>query len=635
MEVGWILLVVLIVLGTPIVALVALVRVLRLERTRFAGADPSFAGKLQALEQRILALERSLAQFVRAPAGVAPPARPEAQPPAAALPPPPRLAPPPAAAPPQPMPAAPQPGQPAKRRAELDWETLVGGRVLNRVGILALLLAVAFFLKFAFDNNWIGPTGRVAIGIFAGTALLVWSQWLLQRGYPYFSEGIAGLGAAVLYLSIYAGWSYYHLFSQAVAFASMIVVTIAMTGIAIGRDSQRIAVLALAGGFLTPMLVSTGTDQQIVLFTYLAVLDAALLLLAHAKDWRLLEGVAFVWTQVYFWEWYERFYQADKLERTLAYAALFFVIFAALPLVRSRRKGVLQPDQIALVLLNAFSILAVLRLTLWPEHRWTLTLAVLLLAVLHLVASRTTPAPAAGQAPLVSLMYAGLALLYVTLAIPIRLDGKWITIAWAVEGAILIWTGFRAQMGFLRGAGLSLFVLTALRLFALPIPARNFLLNARFGTEMAVVASFVAALVLAQQHRAALRQDEGNAYAVLGIGTNVLFLWALSHEVWDVYGRMRTSLGMDSWLAQQLALSLLWTLYASVLIVWGVRRASPALRWQALALFGVVVGKAFLYDLSFLQRGYRILSFFVLGVVLLIVSFLYQRRRAAGRPGEP
>src|SRR3989441_11702917 len=93
----------------------------------------------------------------------------------------------------------------------LDMETLIAGKWLNRLGILALLFAVSFFIKYAFDNNWVGPRGRVAIGLLLGSALLPWSGWLLRRGYPYFSEGIAGLGAAGLYLSLWAGWHYYRL----------------------------------------------------------------------------------------------------------------------------------------------------------------------------------------------------------------------------------------------------------------------------------------------------------------------------------------------------------------------------------------------------------------------------------------
>ena len=117
---------------------------------------------------------------------------------------------------------------------------------------MALIGAMTFFLKYAFDNNWIGPRGRVAIGIVLGAAMLPWSQWLLRRGYSYFSEAIAGLGAAVMYLSLWAGCQYYALYSREVGFYTMMAVSAGMAAVALGRNSQRIALLSLVGGFLTP-----------------------------------------------------------------------------------------------------------------------------------------------------------------------------------------------------------------------------------------------------------------------------------------------------------------------------------------------------------------------------------------------
>ncbi len=119
-----------------------------------------------------------------------------------------------------------------------NLESKIGKLWLNRIGIVAILAGTAYFLKYAFDNNWIGPRGRVGIGILLGAAMLPWSQWLLARGYQYFSEGIAALGATVLYLSIWAGWHYYSLFEQSTAFAGMIVATAAMIAVAVGRDSH-------------------------------------------------------------------------------------------------------------------------------------------------------------------------------------------------------------------------------------------------------------------------------------------------------------------------------------------------------------------------------------------------------------
>ena len=519
---------------------------------------------------------------------------------------------------------------PAKSSAPVDMEALIGGNWLNRIGIVALIAAVSFFLKYAFDNNWIGPRGRVGIGILLGAAMLPWSQWLLSRGYEYFSEGIAALGAAVLYLSLWAGWHYYALFNQSVAFACMIAVTAVMAMVALGRDSQRIAVLSLLGGFLTPAIVSTGKDQQLVLFTYLLILGAGLLVMAMRRDWRWLAPLAFVLSQIYFWDWYETFYRAQRLERTIVFATLFFLLYASVPLLRAIRLGRIAELDVILVLVNAFAYLAALYAMLWPGYRWPLTLFVLALSAAHVMAARLIPPPEGGESPLTRYLFAGLALTFATLAIPIRLDGKWITAAFAVEGAILVWTGFRSLTLLWRQAGYILLAIAGFRVLALPLPAQTFLFNQRFATYIALIACFGVVLFAARRQLASIPDGEKHFLAVVAVAINVYALIAFSLELWDYYGR-GTSLEMDRGLAQHLALSLLWTTYATALILIGVKRSSALLRWQALALFLLVVMKVFLYDSSYLERFYRILSFFILGVVLLIVSFLYQRRASRER----
>jgi uncharacterized membrane protein len=173
-----------------------------------------------------------------------------------------------------------------------------------------------------------------------------------------------------------------------------------------------------------------------------------------------------------------------------------------------------------------------------------------------------------------------------------------------------------------------MFAIVAIRLLALPIDAGpTFLLNARFLTYAVCAAAFFAVFLIAQRSPTELATDDSTIYFALAIAANFFFLLAISRDVWDAFGRM-PSLGIDGGLAQQLALSVLWLFYSLALMVPGAMRKSPALRWQALALLGVTVVKVFILDLSFLTRFYRIVSFFVLGLVLLLVSFFYQRRRA-------
>jgi len=522
-------------------------------------------------------------------------------------------------------PSVPQLKAMAKKALEPEWnlESVIAGRWLNRVGLLLVLIATAFGLKYAFDNEWIGPAGRVALGLISGVSLMSFSQWLRSRGYSYFAEGITALGGGVLYLSLYAGWDFYKLLSSGQAFAAMIAVTASILWIAEELSSQRVALMALIGGFLTPMLVNTGQSAEAVLFSYILVLDASLLWLAWKHSWRSIEPMAFLFSVIYFWGWYGRFFNAsESLSATVLFATLFFGIFAALPAVAACAHGRIYEVQVVQMLFNSGNYLFALHLMLWPEYRWALTATVIALAAFHLGIYRVIPR-VDQESTVARILFAGLALTFVSLAIPIRLDGIWISISWSIEGAVLVWSGFRARWWFLRASGIALFGGVVFRFWFFMPEANSFLLNPRFATFVVALASMGASVYFWRKQPDTIVGNEKDLFHILGVAMNVLALWALSLEVRQYFFHFNDHLN------RQMALSLLWTVYASGLLVSGVSRNAEGLRWQALVLFGIAVGKVFLYDLSFLSGGYRIISSIVLGVVLLGVSFLYQRHISA------
>jgi len=636
-------LVLLIIVG-PILGIIAFSRVNRLERERTPQNPQDLIARLYTLEQRLAKLEKLGMAAPPAPVppshadlkpATLPPAQPTAPPPpptAAPHEPPPRLT---TTPPPQPLSGfAPPPLHTSlsKDSDSADLETVIAGRWFNRIGIVALLIAISYFLKLAFDNNWIGPSGRVMIGILFGAAMMPWSSWLLSRGYSYFSEGIVALGEATLFVSVWAGCSYYTLYSRDVGFFGMILITSAMAAIALGRDSQRIAVLCLIGGYLTPILVSTGRDQQVVLFTYLLILGAGMLVMGERKDWYFLAPISFVATEIYYWGWYTEFYHraaSHPLERTVVFATLFFLLFAALPALRAMKEGAMSEIDILVTTVNAFGYVGALYTLFWPDDRWPFTLLILALAAGHIAVARVVPDAREKAGSLARYLYAGMGLTFATMAIPIRLNGKWITFCFAVEGAVLIWSGFRAASGFLRQFGYLLLAIAAVRVLIFPPPAGAFLLNQRFTAYLLVILCFGVALWSARDKLDETGEQEKTELGIFSVLINVFALIALSLEFWDFFGKTATAIDAD--LARHLSLSVLWTVYATILILVGVQQKSALLRWQALALFGLVVFKVFLFDLASLDRAYRILSFLVLGSVLMIVSFLYTRRAEKGR----
>lgn len=527
-------------------------------------------------------------------------------------------------------PSAARPRTP-KRTAwrDIDFESLIGGRWLNRIGILTLLIAAAFFLRYAFENEWIGPTGRVVIGLVSGLALAGYGEWLARRKMRYFAEGMTALGAGVVYLSGYAAWDFYALVPQPAAFAFLALVTAAVIGQSVRRDSQRLAALALAGGYLTPALLSTGTDAQVVLFSYLALLSASLLALALLRGFRVLAPAALVATAVYFIAWYVEFYEGDRLLSTALFGTLFYAIYFALPLARARLARRLRPTELGVLVLALGFYVLLLQQLLYEEQRWLLTGAVLALAVVHMAVSRALASWSAGEerrTRQLRSLFAVLAALLATIAFPMRLEGDWITLAWTAEAVALAVAGTRLPAIWMRVFSVALFGVVLLMTPAAFGGQRDLLfVNLRFLTLAGVAAGLVAAAVYVRSRLKTRVRMEAPVWAVALVVANVVALVAVSTESWDLVQGLDVDLDLD--LAAQVVLSAVWLLWAAGFIAAGIRRNAPGLRWQGLALLLVVVGKTFLIDLSFLEQGYRILSFLIVGALLVAVSFLYQRSR--------
>ena len=181
------------------------------------------------------------------------------------------------------------------------------------VGAVILVLGIGFFLKYAVENAWIGPTGRVALGVLAGLAMLGAGDAARRRDYRFLSQGLTGGGVAALYLSIFAAANFYQLIPREASFLLMIGVTAAGIALAVLQDAVAIALLSILGGFLTPVLLSTGQDKAEALFAYLAVLDLGVLGAAFYRRWRALDVTAYVGSMVLYAGWYFSFYRPERM----------------------------------------------------------------------------------------------------------------------------------------------------------------------------------------------------------------------------------------------------------------------------------------------------------------------------------
>ena len=525
----------------------------------------------------------------------------------------------------------------ASKAGDANLEKKIGQYWLNRIGIVAILVGVSYFLKYAFENNWIGPGGRIAIGLLAGIGLLIWSERFRSRGYKAFSYSLKAVGIGTLYLSLWGAFQVYHLIPSAAAFVAMVIVTAATIALALSQDAELLAGFALIGGFATPVLLSTGQNHEVVLFSYVGLLDVAILAMAAAKPWRRLLWGSFAGTIILYVGWYGDYYSKDQRALTVFFAALFAAIFAAIPLVTRYERSTRFPGPsitlTLLPLLNAAAFFLALY-AMYQRQTVTLTWYALGLAAVYLGISGLFKQRFPKQdTQFLSMLHVAIAMAFITIAIPLKLDAHWITIGWLIESAALLWISVRTQTGFLRYLAVGALVLGIFRLLMFDrFHTETLVFNARFATYAVAIAVLGGIVGFGKRHAS---EREKPFLDVALVALNLLALIALTWEASDYFDRQWMAHydarpGYVNYYAQlriarDFSYSAIWLVYGAGLMAIGFWKRSAFVRWQSLVLIAVTIVKVFVYDVSALEKGYRILSFIALGAVLLAISFIYQR----------
>lgn len=229
---------------------------------------------------------------------------------------------------------------------QFDWEQFLGVKGLAWIAGFALFLGVVFFLKYSFEKGWVTPAMRTIMGFLTGIGLVVGGAWLQRRKFSIPSQALCASGTVILYATTFAARSLYHLIPTGLAFAVMSVITVAAFALAVRFNARVIAVLGLFGGFLTPILVSTGEDNPLGLFTYVALLDAGLLAVALRQRWNFLAALGAAGTVLMQLAWMAKFFEPEAYfagAKTLVPFAVFLgfsgLFVAALWQAKRREMG--------------------------------------------------------------------------------------------------------------------------------------------------------------------------------------------------------------------------------------------------------------------------------------------------------
>lgn len=539
-----------------------------------------------------------------------------------------------AAAPQQPsIPQAPQPRlQAPAAMATQNLETIIGQKWLGWVAVVLIFFAAGFFLKYAFENRWIGEAGRVALGLMGGL-LFAWLGFERhRRGWRYLSQVLTSGGIALLYLSIYGAFGYYHLIDQRAAFFFLALVVAAAHLLALLYDARAVAITALAGGFLVPVVLSTGSDQYAILFGYVALLDLGVLGLLIAQRWGWIELLAFAGTQCLFWAWNGQYYEPQKRAAALLFQAAVFLLFILADLVQLARKRAAGGEEFLILVLNPFVFYGTCYSLLNGDHpHWMGPFAVAMAAGYVALAGLAAGVYRAERR--VRLVMLGIGLTFLTAAIPIQLEAHWITISWTVEAAGLAWAGLKTSTSVLRQFSTAIFVLALMRYLSADIPwgarqAFTPVWNREFLVTAVVTGSLaVAAWLYRLTNPQAALLAAGAAAGAFWIGSSVEAYSYFSAQAAAVTRNLVTgsfeSARQLRW-AGQMALSLLWSFYAAALAALGFRFRLRSVRSAGLVLFGITLLKVVFIDISELRQLYRIVALLALGLLLLRVAWAYQ-----------
>jgi uncharacterized membrane protein len=544
----------------------------------------------------------------------------------------------------------PAPAVPPKR----DLESIIGGSWFNWAGIIAFTFGVAFFLKHAFERQWIGPGARVGLGAIAGASILVFSDRLRARGYRQYAYVLSGGGILILYLSVYAAFNFYQLIGQTPAFLLMAIVTTTAVLLSVRHDALSIALLGLIGGFLTPILLSSGRDNQAALFTYIALLDAGVLALAYFKRWRSLDLLSFAGTVLMFFGWLANHYRIEKLWLTLFFLTVFFLMFSALALahnVFSFRKT--RWLDILLVIANAtfYFGLSYALLDGANYDRILGSFALLLSAFFVLMFYAAWTRARADR--LLVYSYAGAAVTFFTMAVAIQTDQHWVTIGWAIEALALTWVGLRSDEAAPRHAALAVFAVTMAHWFSWDMLDFSFrsggeafipLLNRRALSCATLVGALLGAVWLYRSEDGRkVAENERSLISAFFLATSAaLAFTVLTLDINDYFLQRLSLLGPEpnvygEWIenARQFSLTSLWAFYATALMIVGLSRRQVILRAGALLLLAAAVFKVVFVDSSFYDAGWHVpvfnqtfLTYVIVTAALAACAWAYRRSDA-------
>jgi uncharacterized membrane protein len=589
-------------------------------------------GRLQSLSQQLQDIKQSLAETPRPEARPVPPQQ------AAPVP---RAPPAPASMPPEAPISDEELTREALRATQLEWTPaprapveptaldralvqlmawLKRGNPLARIGIVILFFGAAFLAKYAADNSLL-PIELRFVAIALGALALLIIGWRLRDKRAVYAQLLQGGGVAGLYLTVFAATRLYHLLPFGLAFGLLFVVAVTAAIIAVAQNALSLAVIGTAGGFLAPILVSTGSGNYVGLFTYYALLNLGVFAVAWFKTWRVLNVLGFLFTFSITGLWRATSYHDENLVTADAFLILFFLMYVAVSVLNSLRQAPNLKGYVSGSLVFGLPVVAfTLHATMVSRIEYALAWSAFSLGAFYLLLGWALFSTRRESFRLLVEAFAALGVIFASLAIPLAFDTRTTATMWAVEGAGLLWLGVRQQRRLARAFG-SLLQIGAGIGYLLgydELRSTQPILNSAYlGAAMLAVSGVFSGywLFSNEQRRASYEAGAAGAFTFWGVSW-----WLLggANEIGRYFER--SALG---------ALLVYTSVTAAILTVLGVRRVWRLPRSIALFLPAVAATFAFAYAQSL---GHPFAHWGALGWLAILVTHFVLLRIEESEP---
>ncbi len=505
------------------------------------------------------------------------------------------------------------------------WEQALPGNWLSRIGVVALFIGLGFLAKLAYDNEWISPVIQLFLGLLFGGALL-WGGRRWSKTYRVWAQALTGGGVGVLYLSFFASYALNDLMGFYPTFILMFLTTVVAVWLALRQESMAIAIIGIAGAFLVPIVLGVSAYSKVgadtashpgLLIAYILVLDAGILWLSTLRNWRWFTLLGWVGSLAVYGLWYQVSGHDSSLFNVEGTLTAIFVFFAAATtLFHLVWKRAPNSIDLALMSLNAAAYFGISYHILWHGYHGWLGLFSFLVAgfygVLGYIALQRNK-----ENRTLSYFAFGIAIVFLTIAIPVQLHRAWITVAWTAEGAVLIWISTSQGLRRLQLFGLGVFALVLIRLFAFDriVDQEGFrpILEDRMFLPFALsIVAFYAASYFLKRDPKVLHPS---LFPLMVLLANFLTIFLFSSEIVNFVGSRIIAARIDHsgfayirGLENVRALSLvsLWAAYGLGLVAVGFGRGWNWLRLAGYALLVIAAVTTLIalnYSHAMIQRG--------------------------------